>query len=126
MKDKFIKVTIIASGLSSIVPAGNKPHYEQANDLEKKAKKSPIYKIEEPSEKEVAEYYPELASGKTKTAPNVEHTKAIEAKDAEINDLSSSLEKSTKEVESKSKEIEAKDAEIKKLKDQLANKNNQK
>ena len=91
---KFIKVTVLASGTVSVVPSANKAHYEQCNDLEKKAKKNPIYKIEEPKEDEVVKYYPELASGKTvKTVTVDDHTKAIEAKDAEIKKLKEELSK---------------------------------
>jgi hypothetical protein len=107
----FIKVTTIADSHIHVVPARNKAHYEQANDVEVKAKKSEIYKIEEPTEQEVLEYYPEL----TKEA------KPVKGKGISEADVAKKVDEVTQKVEAEAnKVIEDKDKEIAALKEQLA------
>lgn len=106
----FIKVTVIASKAVSVVPARNKAIYEQANDVETKAKKPAIYEIEEPTEAEVVEYYPEFAK---EAKPK--------GKVITIAEAAKQVEEATKKVEAEAaKQVEDKDAEIADLKDQLA------
>lgn len=110
--NEFIKVTKLSDGLVSVVPAKNRSQYEQANDIEKKAKKNELYTIEEPTEDEVYDYYPELAKQGKQGKPSKGKTYSEE-------DLNKKVEE-TKATSSKI--IEDKDKEIAALKEQLTQK----
>jgi len=81
-KNQYVKITT-PSGVVNVVPAAsNKAYYEKLNAQEKDASKR--YKLEEPTDEEVAKYFPEVAKATAATAKRKEALATAEAKVAEL------------------------------------------
>lgn len=105
MSKPYVKITNPDGRVNVVPAAGNKAYYEKFNAQEKDKAKQ--YKIEEPTDEEIAKYFPEVAQATASAAAKKEAQAAAEVKIAELTSAKEESDKARKAAEVKAAELTA-------------------
>ena len=121
-KNLYVKITSPNGSVNVVPAASNKAYYEKFNAQEKA--KAKHYKIEEPTDEEIAKFFPEVGRVSAATAEKKEKLASAEAKVAELNAAKEESDKAKTSAEAKVAELTKELAAANKQVDDLQSKLN--